>query len=110
METITTAMSRNQVGELPKVKLFLESIARNSQQTKQTYHTALVHLQNFLTKNYSGYTIESILQPIITNKINVYGLLESFVPYEISLKLSVRSIRLHLAAIKSFLAYYDIDI
>jgi integrase len=111
METITTLMNRNQVGELPKVKRFLESIGRNSKHSMQTYHTALLHFQNFLTGKYnSDYTIESILQPIITDQINLYEMLEDLVAYEISLKLSVRSIRLHMMAVKSFFGYYDVEI
>jgi hypothetical protein len=42
--------------------------------------------------------------------IDVYELLDSFVPYLIALKLSVKSIMIYLTATRSYLAYYDVDV
>jgi len=108
-----TNSRRSQVESLPKVNVFLNSIERNSNQTKRTYHTALVHFQDFLNQAQKNdtITVESIVQSLNKNEINIYELLDSFVSFEMSSRsLSVGSIRLHLAAIKSYLAYHDVDI
>jgi hypothetical protein len=67
-----------------KVKEFLESIARNSQKSKDVYGIGLSHFQTFLHHKYpesGGHTLESVLLPILTNEINVYTLLDNFVAY-----------------------------
>ena len=101
------------VDELPKVKEFLESVARNSLKSKTTYSAALTHFDKFLS--IKNYTLETIVLALSTNQIDVYALLESFVSYLLSLKnkeakLTPNSIALYLAAIRSYLAYHDIDI
>jgi hypothetical protein len=54
----------------------------------KSYVSALVHFQNFLDKRYSnsnndnqGYNCETILKPLIENKINIYELFNGFVSY-----------------------------
>jgi integrase len=65
----------------------------------------------------SRYTLQSIIEPLSRNQINVYELLNSFVSYLLTIKnenthtyLSNNSIALYVAATRSYLAYYDIDI
>jgi integrase len=96
-----------------KVKVFLESVARNSLKSKSAYAAALTHFDKFLI--IKNYTLESIIEALSKNHLDVYVLLESFVSYLLSLKnkeakLTPSSIALYLAAIRSYLAYYDIDI
>jgi len=97
------------------VAKFLDSIGRNSQQSRRIYGFGLSHFQGFLYNEYGiDCTIDSIVDDILRNKINVYSLLDSFVSYlrgngETS-KLSANSIFLYVAAVRSYLAYYDIDI
>jgi len=101
------------IDDQQKVKVFLESVARNSLKSKSTYAVALTHFDKFLS--IKNYTLESIIEALSKNHLDVYVLLESFVSYLLSLKnkeskLTPNSIALYLAAIRSYLAYYDIDI
>ncbi|HEX6028557.1 MAG TPA: tyrosine-type recombinase/integrase [Nitrososphaeraceae archaeon] len=99
--------------EQQKVKVFLENVARNSPKSKSTYNVALTHFDKFLSIR--NYTLESIIEALSKNHLDVYVLLESFVSHLLSLKsketkLTPSSIALYLAAIRSYMAYYDIDI
>lgn len=97
-------------------KAFLKSIERKSKSTKTTYAVALSHFQNFLdTKQF---TLHNILEPIKGGKIDMYTLLDELVGYLLeqkngndeSMTISPRSIKAYIAAVKSYLAYNDIDI
>jgi len=63
-----------------------------------------------LDEKYPNHNAETILKPLSKNEINVYELLDSFIPFLMALKLSVKSIRIYLTAVRSYLAYYDIDV
>ncbi|CAN5456320.1 hypothetical protein BH18THE2_BH18THE2_21070 [soil metagenome] len=111
----TIPSSRSNLERLPKVKMFLESIGKNSLWTRKNYETSLVHLQDFLNKGYDNkYSLEDVLEAIRDNQINVYELIDKFVTHEMDKqgkeKLSPQSIISNLIGIKSYLAYYDIDI
>jgi integrase len=58
------------------------------------------------------YNCETILQPLSENKVNVYELLDGFVSYLLSAKpgMTPKSIRLYLAAVRSYFGFYDIDV
>lgn len=94
---------------------FLDSIGRNSRQSRRIYGFGLSHFQGFLYNEYgSDCSIDSIIDSISTSKINVHTLLDSFVSYlrgngEIS-KLSANTISLYIASVRSYLSYHDIDI
>ncbi len=98
-----------------KVSKFLESIGRNSRQSTRIYGFGLSHFQGFLYTEYGPqFSIDSVIDNVTANKINVYTLLDNFVSYlrgngETS-KLSANSIALYVASVRSYLAYYDIDI
>jgi integrase len=109
----------NKIESFPKVKTFLDSIARNSIKSKRSYSSGLSLLQNFLNENdyqkkYANYNYncETILQPLSENRMNVYELLDSFVSYLIASKpdMTPKSIRLYLAALRSYFAFYDVDV
>ena len=91
---------------------FLSSILRNSLKSKYAYECALAHFQRFLGTSYTKYNIETILGPLSRNEINVYTVLDEFVSYllNINSNLTPNSINLYVAAIRSYLAYYDIDV
>ena len=100
---------------------FLDSVARNSMKTVKSYTLALKHFQSFLKTKYdSKYTLENIIKILLSpanNEVNVYELLNDFISYLLSIKnektgngLSTNSITLYLAGVRSYLAYYDIDI
>jgi integrase len=95
---------------MPKVQSFLESVSRNSKYSAGVYGTGLVYFSSFLAQKGLGHTPESILEPLRKNEINVYELFEGFVDFLVSTGLSIPTIRLHVAAIRSYLAYHDIDV
>ena len=106
---------RHTFENLPKVRVFLYSIGRNSLRTRKNYETGLVHFHDFLDTKYGdGYSLESILKVLKENQLDVYELIDNFITYEVNkqgnLKITPQSIMTHLVGIKSYLAYYDIDI
>ena len=93
------------------VKNFLESIARNSQKSKKAYATGLYHFHNFLQRQYPNLTLESIVESVLKEQINIYTLFDNFVNYLVTeKKLSPNSISLYVAAIRSYFAYRDVDV
>ena len=120
--------------DFPKVRTFLESIARGSKNSKASYEVGLKHLQCFLnstsisnnnnnashsyphhhSNDYHHYDIETILLALQSNKLNVYELLDSFVSYLVNMPhqppIAPTSIALYVYAVRSYLQYYDIDI
>jgi integrase len=117
--------------EFPKVRIFLESIARGSKSSKNTYEIGLKHLQSFLSITNSSsinrnnndnssnncnrhYNIETILLALESNKLNVYELLDSFVSYLVNMPhqppIAPTSVTLYVYAVRSYLQYHDIDI
>lgn len=94
-----------QLNSLPKVTTFLQSIGRNSLSTAKGYKTALVYLQEFLSKdyNYDRYTIDSILPSLQVGETDVYKLLDEFVNFMYKQKkITPTSINQYLHAIRSY--------
>jgi site-specific recombinase XerC len=113
--------------DFPKVRTFLESVARGSKNSKASYEIGLKHLQCFLNSissdnnnnnssanDYSRYDIETILLALQSNKLNVYELLDSFVSYLVNMPhqppIAPTSIALYVYAVRSYLQYHDIEI
>ena len=115
---LKTSLLSKEIFSQPKVIEFLDSVARNSTQSRKIYGTGLSHFQTFLDHKYEGHpphTLETIIDAIFRNEINVYALLDNFVSYLFSpnarqTKLSPNSISLYVAVVRSFLQYFDIDI
>ena len=101
-----------QITNLPKVDAFLSSISRNSIKSKYAYQYGLTHLQKFIVQTYPSYNLETILGPLSRNEINLYEMLEGFVCYMKSTNpdLTPNSLKLYMVSIRSYLAYYDIDV
>jgi integrase len=96
---------------LEKVKLFLESVGRNSQQSKRIYGIALARFQAFVKEHYIPADIETILETLLTtDRINFYSLIDNFVSHLLTKSLSPNTIALYIAAVRSYFAYFDIDI
>jgi integrase len=96
-----------------KVKTFLESVGRNSQKSKEVYGNGLFHLHNFLQGDFKegNMTLENIVERVESNEINIYSLLDNFVNYLVTeKKLSPNSVLLYVTAIRSYFAYYDVDV
>ncbi len=95
-----------------KVKSFLDSIGRNSIKSRSAYLAGIRHFENFIVQTYGQYNCETILEPLTNNQINVYEMFDSFVSYIPQERngINPKTIRLYVAAIRSYLAYYDIDV
>jgi integrase len=97
----------------PKARTFLNAIGRNSASSEHVYRIGLLHFQQFLNSRYTNqmsYSLESVLSPLQTQEINVYELFDQFVSFLLQKDLSTKSLTLYVAALRSYLAYYDIDI
>jgi integrase len=96
-----------------KVKTFLESVGRNSPKSREVYGNGLFHLHNFLKGDFKegNVTLENIVEHVESNEINIYNLLDNFVNYLVTeKKLSPNSVLLYVTAIRSYFAYYDVDV
>jgi integrase len=113
--------------DFPKVRTFLESVGRGSNNSKCSYEIGLKHFQCFLgsnnnnssgnyyhQQNYWHNNIETILLALQSNTVNVYEVLDSFVSYLVylprQLPIAPTSIALYVYAVRSYLQYHDIDI
>jgi site-specific recombinase XerC len=105
--------------DFPKVRAFLESVARGSKSSMKSYEIGLKHLECFLNTNnncsdYYQYNVETIMLALQSNKLNVYELLDSFVSYLVNMPhqppIAPTSIALYVYAVRSYLQYHDIDI
>lgn len=101
---------RSQMKAMLKVKSFLDSVSRNSKNTRKNYETGIIYFHAFLTEKHPPYTPESILQPLNNNELNLYEMLDTFIDFLGATELSVPSIRLCVAALRSYFAYHDIDV
>jgi len=110
MVTNLVGSIRHQVSHMTSVDSFLGSISRNSKHSESSYLNAITHFQNFLSDKYPKHTVETIFEPLRKTEFSIYEILDSFVSFLMNRKLSVRSIRLYLTGIRSYFAYYDIDI
>jgi integrase len=102
--------SQPEIKLIPKVKTFLDSISRNSKGSEKAYAAGLVCFDNSLKEKYPNYNPDLILEPIKKNEINIYELFDNFIAFLVNSGLSVSSIRLYVAAVRSYFAYYDIEI
>ncbi len=91
----------------------MQAIGKNSRKTRSNYENALVHLERYVSKTYPELSIDNILPSILDNKIDIYKLMDDFITYETNKsqgKITPQSLRTYLIGIKSYFAYYDIDI
>jgi integrase len=107
-----TLSTEKQITDYKAVDVFLSSISRNSLNSKYAYRVALVHFQKFLKQKYPQYDIETILKALSRNELDIYVILDEFVAYLVNEapNLTSNSIKLYMAAMRSYLSYYDIDI
>jgi integrase len=95
------------------VEQFLNSKARNSENTSEIYGIAIGYLETFLKEYNSGkYNVETIISPLIDKKLDVYKLLDNFVGFlqNRENKLSAKSISLYVAGIRSYFEFFDLEI
>ncbi|MFL6459243.1 MAG: tyrosine-type recombinase/integrase, partial [Nitrososphaeraceae archaeon] len=105
-------LTDKQITDYKAVNVFLSSISRNSLKSKYTYQSGLAHFQKFLKQKYPQYGIENVLKPLSSNEVDMYVMLDEFVSYLVNeaQNITSASIKLYIAAVRSYLAYYDIDI
>ena len=110
MQPILSTLGR--ITNYKTVNVFLSSMLRNCLKSNYTYQYGLEHFQKFLAQKYHQYNIETILKPLSKNELDVYVVLDEFVSYLIdaTLELTSNTIKLYIAAVRSYLAYYDVDI
>jgi integrase len=110
LQPVLTAQER--ITDHKSVDVFLSSMLRNSLKSKYAYQYGLAHFQKFIALKCPQYDIETILKPLSKNELNVYTILDEFVFYLVdpTFKLTSSSIKLYVASVRSYLAYYDIDI
>ena len=101
---------REQVNVMPKVQSFLESVSRNSKNSSRVYESGIIYFSSFMIQRDLNHTVETILEPLGRNEINLYQLFDGFVAFLLSSGLSIPSIRLYVAAMRSYFAYHDIDV
>jgi integrase len=101
-----------QITDYKAVDVFLSSISRNSLRSKYAYQAGLVHFHKFLEQKYPRYDIESILKPLSNNELDIYIILDEFISclMDEPSNITSASIKLYITAVRSYLAYYDIDI
>jgi hypothetical protein len=101
--------------DFPKVRTFLESVGRNSRNSRPTYEIGLKHFQRFLgsssnSNNYQNYNVETILSALQAGSVNVYELLDGFVSYFVVIlsheqHIASTSIFSYVYAVRSYLLY-----
>lgn len=103
---------RLNISSLSKVSSFLLSISRNSSASESAYLNGLVHFQRYFLQDgkLNSYSVDSIILPLSKEELNIYELLDSFISYLVLQKLSIPTIKLYMTAVRSYLAYHDIDI
>jgi integrase len=104
--------TEKQITDYKAVKIFLSSISRNSLRSKYSYQSGLAHFQKFLKQKYPRYDIQTVPKSLSNKELDMYTLLDGFVSYlmkEVP-NLTSNSIKLYMAAMRSYLAYYDIDV
>ena len=106
------ATTHERITDYKTVNVFLSSMLRNSPRSKYAYQYGLTHFQRFLTQKYPQYNIETMIKSLSKNELDVYALLDEFVSYlvDATLKLTSNTIKSYVASVRSYLAYYDIDI
>ena len=114
--TFENLLTKYTTRDLPKVADFLARMKRKSTRTAFCYSFALDHLNKFVERNYNNdYNVQTILEPLKSNDIDACNLLNGFVSYLQNdtingHDLSPLSIKLYMAAVRSYLAYNDIEI
>lgn len=104
---LLASVSTTLTDSFSNVRVFLNSIERNSRKSRNAYKTGLAHFQNQSdqqrenTQQQHYYNIETIIQAFITNELNVYTILDAFVNYLTITHLTTSSITLYVTSVRS---------
>ncbi|MGH9974836.1 MAG: hypothetical protein ACRD8Z_03235, partial [Nitrososphaeraceae archaeon] len=80
------------LNEDAKVNVFLESIGRNSNNSRKLYRTGLYHFAQFLQPKQTPDTIILLLQ---NQCINQYELLDQFVSYLLKQHIAISTLKIY---------------
>src|SRR5437867_7364662 len=97
---------RTLVESLTPVSEFLDSRCADSPCTRRAYLSGLMSVHNFINPKH---TLQTILSALKDGKMDIYKLLDTFTSDQRK-KVSIRTSRLNLAVLRSYLGYHDIDI
>ena len=98
------------IEKLPRFQQFMTAKKRGSINGNTGYKTSLVYLQQFVTANYSSLNVDTIIDSINPETIDVYKFLDKFVTFLQNKQLSKASIKQYVNYVKSYLQYHDVDI
>jgi integrase len=104
------SLAKVSLENIERVVMFLSSIERNSLKSRCAYQNGLSRFQEFLSRKYSDYDLDTILEPLLEEKINRYELLNSFTGYLQSFNLTPSSIKVYVTSVRSYFAFYDVDV
>lgn len=93
---------------------FLSSKCLRADNTANTYAFALNYFNDYLESK-QKYNLQTVIRPLVKKKLDVYDLLNGYPPYLMKetkngSKLSGKSIKLYMIAVKSYLQSKDVDI
>jgi integrase len=101
---------------LSNVSDFLDRIAVRSHRSALAYSIALEHFNKSIERSYNNkYNAQTILEALTRQEVDVYELLNNFISYLRNdtingHDLSAQSVKLYVSALRSYLAYYDIEL
>lgn len=94
----------------PEVRTFLESKARNSKNTAESYREGIYRFDQFLRASHPKTDAVTVLKGIRKKQLDVYKLFDQFISYLQGHEYTVASIRNFLAGVRSYVQYHDIDV
>jgi integrase len=103
---------------LTTVTDYLLTKSRRSKRTATVYSFGIDYLNDYIERDYKNYNVQTILEPLKQqqpSQIDVYKLLDGFISYlqndtTNGHDLSPLTLKLYMAAVKSYLAYNDIEV
>lgn len=90
------------------VNTFLDSIGRNSNNSRKLYRTSLNHFAEFLRPR--NQTPDTVIPQLNRGKANQYELLDQFISYLSKQAVAASSLKSYIAVTRSYLEYNDVDI
>jgi integrase len=95
---------------------FLTRKGSRSESTGKAYSFALRYFNEYVEHKYNHeHNIQTILKPLVQREIDVYKLLDDFIPYlkngtKNGVDMSPKSVENYMSAVKSYLLYNDVEI
>lgn len=100
-----------EVYNIPRVKSFVDNKTEGSIKTGLNYLSAIVKMNSYLKEKYNKNS-DSIINYLTDNPKEVYALLGGYIKYLKTERVGItpNTIRNYIAALRSYFAYYDIDV